>query len=351
MNVDLVQARYDDLDVIAANFGQWAEANKALGNKLDATVANLTSAGWVGQGSHAFYAEMDSDIVPAMQRLTAALDEASSLTIKIKVVIQQAEEEASALFSGEIEGIASLSSLAGLIDSLLNDSATITEWISCLKGFAALPAALALATTIRNGVVSISGQGWLANMLGLAPHQVKELAGLSPYLTRIKPENLPGHMAKYGGALSLLNLLPVWFRDLRDYRQDGLPTLGAALAVDTAVTGTVSYVTGYTGYWAGGAAILGGAALLGLTAPVWAVVAGGVAGGIVLGAVGNTVLDWWQSSNQRTDLIDNTAEGFQIIGDTVSGAARQTVQVVDNTIRSSVEAVQQISSLRLATKF
>jgi WXG100 family type VII secretion target len=100
MNADVIQANYDALEALAEKFGQEAENNTELNGRIQQAVQALQQGGWEGQGSSAFFSEMDSTVYPALQRLINALEEARSVTIKIKQVIEQAEEEASLPFGG-----------------------------------------------------------------------------------------------------------------------------------------------------------------------------------------------------------------------------------------------------------
>ncbi len=100
MNADVIQTNYDALEAIAQKFGHEAESNTELNGRVQQAVQALEQGGWEGQGANAFFAEMDQITYPALQRLIQALEEAKSVTIKIKQIIQQAEEEASAPFGG-----------------------------------------------------------------------------------------------------------------------------------------------------------------------------------------------------------------------------------------------------------
>jgi uncharacterized protein YukE len=54
----------------------------------------LENGDWVGPGARAFYGEMNSAVLPAVQRLAKALDAARDTTLQIRAVIQEAEAEA-----------------------------------------------------------------------------------------------------------------------------------------------------------------------------------------------------------------------------------------------------------------
>ena len=100
MSADLIQAQYEALEKIAQKFGQQAEMNAEMVGRVQQVVQALEQGGWEGQGANAFFTEMDGTISPAVQRLINALEEAKSVTLEIKQIIQQAEEEAAAPFGG-----------------------------------------------------------------------------------------------------------------------------------------------------------------------------------------------------------------------------------------------------------
>ncbi len=100
MSVTVIQVNYDELGAIAGRFGSQAEANVDLNNRVQHCVQSLQQGGWEGEGSKAFFAEMEGEVFPAMQRLTNALKEAQATTLQVKTVIQEAEEAAAALFQG-----------------------------------------------------------------------------------------------------------------------------------------------------------------------------------------------------------------------------------------------------------
>jgi WXG100 family type VII secretion target len=101
MSADIVQAKYDELEMIATCFGQWADSNAEMSNRLRQCAEKLINGDWIGKGVEAFSAEMKGEVCPAMQRLTDALAEARSVTLEVKEIIEWAEEEAASPFRGE----------------------------------------------------------------------------------------------------------------------------------------------------------------------------------------------------------------------------------------------------------
>ncbi|MCB9126845.1 MAG: WXG100 family type VII secretion target [Ardenticatenales bacterium] len=100
MLAPIIQAKYDRLDAIAATFGDHAARSSALRSQLQRQANALVDGAWQGEAALQFHAEMSDELLPALQRLVAALDEARSVTLQISEVIRTAEEEAAALFEG-----------------------------------------------------------------------------------------------------------------------------------------------------------------------------------------------------------------------------------------------------------
>lgn len=101
MSNDIIQAQYDELANIANRFGRQAEASQQVIAGLRQAMEPLQSGGWQGRGSAAFFGEMSGELLPAMQRLAAALQQSQTATRQISQVMQAAEEEASRPFRGQ----------------------------------------------------------------------------------------------------------------------------------------------------------------------------------------------------------------------------------------------------------
>ena len=101
MSEPYIQADYDQLRQIAARFGRQAEEIASLQQLLRRRAETLRSRGWRGTGATAFYAEMDSNVLPALARLSAALEAAQETTGQISATMRQAEESAARLFVSE----------------------------------------------------------------------------------------------------------------------------------------------------------------------------------------------------------------------------------------------------------
>ncbi len=95
---DEIRADYDRLEQVASNFSNQAQAIQQTLQNVRGSMDPLESGGWIGRGSDAFFSEMQSDVLPANERLRQALDEASRVTKQIIQTVKQAEEEACSPF-------------------------------------------------------------------------------------------------------------------------------------------------------------------------------------------------------------------------------------------------------------
>lgn len=98
-----IQADYDQLDAIAARFGQSAEAIDELYRQVRRAAEDLLQDGWKGRGSDAFASEMSATLLPALQRLKHALEVAQKTTSDSGAMLHAAEAEAAALFVAQGE--------------------------------------------------------------------------------------------------------------------------------------------------------------------------------------------------------------------------------------------------------
>lgn len=96
--MDEIRADYDALEQVANQFAAQSQAIQQMLQNVKSTMDPLLGGGWIGEGSDAFYSEMESVALPATQRLQQALEEASNVTKQIMQTVKQAEEDASAPF-------------------------------------------------------------------------------------------------------------------------------------------------------------------------------------------------------------------------------------------------------------
>ena len=96
--VDIIRVDHDALAQIANRFSQQSEAVEQMSHAVRGVVEPLANGGWIGEGADAFFAEMNSIVFPAVQRLTDALAQAAAVSAQTSGIMQQADEEASSGF-------------------------------------------------------------------------------------------------------------------------------------------------------------------------------------------------------------------------------------------------------------
>ncbi len=101
MSNELIQAQYEKLEAIAQQFADRSNSIEQMRGSLTQQVSGLRGGGWEGEGSAAFFHEMESLVFPAVMRLRDALGEANSATLQIIQIIQAGEEEASQPFRAD----------------------------------------------------------------------------------------------------------------------------------------------------------------------------------------------------------------------------------------------------------
>lgn len=94
MSNDIIQAQYEILEELAGRFGNEAAVHEAMRGRIADQVDGLRNGGWEGEGSAAFFQEIDHVILPAVDRLHHAMTEAQSATLLIRQIIYAAEEDA-----------------------------------------------------------------------------------------------------------------------------------------------------------------------------------------------------------------------------------------------------------------
>ena len=100
-----IRVDHDALQAIARTFGQGADATGRTLRQLKSAMGVLQSGDWIGQGASKFYEEMNSQVLPAVQRLNSALAESAKVTGQISQLMKQAEEEAARILRGEGAGV------------------------------------------------------------------------------------------------------------------------------------------------------------------------------------------------------------------------------------------------------
>jgi len=99
-----VRSDYDALKQVAQSFSQQAAAVGQTLQQVRSQKETLQGGDWIGQGANAFYNEMDSSVLPTIQRLQRALDESARIVGQISQVMKQAEDDAARVLKGNGSG-------------------------------------------------------------------------------------------------------------------------------------------------------------------------------------------------------------------------------------------------------
>lgn len=98
----LRRVHYDDLNTIIQKFRSEQQDIDALFKQTKGKVESLHNNQWVGEGSEKFFSEMESQVLPAMQRLSAALGHAGDVAQKMADTIRRHDEETKGFFNNLI---------------------------------------------------------------------------------------------------------------------------------------------------------------------------------------------------------------------------------------------------------
>ncbi len=103
---DIIQANHDQLQGMATKFAQQSQTVAQTQQAVQRSYQPLRTGGWIGRGSEAFFKEMEGQVLPSVQRLSAALAQAQKVTQQISALLRQADEEASSPFKQDTGAVA-----------------------------------------------------------------------------------------------------------------------------------------------------------------------------------------------------------------------------------------------------
>ena len=278
----IIQIDYDAVDTTAQQLDRQVDQVRQLTASIRLAVSALENGGWEGIAAQAFLSEMECDIIPALNRLSNALDSSRSHVLMTRDRFRSAEEQAARYFMGESQAVAPLRQ--GRLGEVMTPD-WLPGFFGNLNRGRDLARFLGIMTHIRAG-------GFYGNQIVIRGSRVIRtgLLGLhSGYITHIRAdrlvEDLTGIRSNLGRAsliMTGIGLAIDFAQDARVYGPRGPEYVAAAMVADTAQTG-LSWVAA-----AKGAAI--GASLGAPAGPV-GMVAGGLAGGILAGWAADYVWD------------------------------------------------------------
>ncbi|GAB4551878.1 MAG: hypothetical protein OHK0023_19310 [Anaerolineae bacterium] len=104
MPANIMQCNYPDFEKLGQQFVKESEQTVQLFRTIQRHMDSLERQGWIGRGADSFYREMESEVMPAVNRLGNALQDAGSAVKRIVDAWRKAEDEAASLFTGEGQG-------------------------------------------------------------------------------------------------------------------------------------------------------------------------------------------------------------------------------------------------------
>ena len=130
MASNIIRVDYEILDDAVQRFKQLTEKHQQLVKRVSDCSNTLSAGGWKGVAAQQFQEEMDSKLLPKLQRLCDAFDSARETTLTVRQIMSDAEEEAARLFEGGVPGelgIAPIVIIGGIIICLLYTSDAADE--------------------------------------------------------------------------------------------------------------------------------------------------------------------------------------------------------------------------------
>ena len=93
MSAPRIEANYEMLETVIQKFTQQGDAVEQMLQNVRNHMEDLRNE-WIGEGSEAFFNEMDDLVLPGVNRLCQALAEASQMVKDASDTMSDAEEEA-----------------------------------------------------------------------------------------------------------------------------------------------------------------------------------------------------------------------------------------------------------------
>jgi WXG100 family type VII secretion target len=96
---DKIVVDYNALQQVANSFSQQEQEINNMLKKIQSQVDALQGGGWIGKGANAFYNEMHNELLPAIMRLTKALEEGQHIVGQMAQEFQNAEEQTKSIWN------------------------------------------------------------------------------------------------------------------------------------------------------------------------------------------------------------------------------------------------------------
>jgi WXG100 family type VII secretion target len=98
MPAALVRSDKDGLKEIEGTFNQEAQRVEQFTRDIMSKMDKLRGGDWIGEAATKFYQQMDSELIPELNRLRNAMNEAAKTTKDIAATMQELEDRSSRIF-------------------------------------------------------------------------------------------------------------------------------------------------------------------------------------------------------------------------------------------------------------
>lgn len=126
MTNTLFQLNYDLLEPIAKKLKDEGEDMVKLHSSIHKRVQDIRKE-WIGEAAEKFFEEMESELLPALQRLAQALFHSQDVANEIMKIIQDADDESASYFTNQLAGDDSGEELSGQALDEFQDDGTSAE--------------------------------------------------------------------------------------------------------------------------------------------------------------------------------------------------------------------------------
>jgi WXG100 family type VII secretion target len=92
---DLFSLDPEEMQKLSNEFEQESERIQRVRQNLQSDIDVLRRGGWIADAADMYYQHMDGDVMPSIDRLSRALQEASEVSRRIVELVNSADEEAS----------------------------------------------------------------------------------------------------------------------------------------------------------------------------------------------------------------------------------------------------------------
>ncbi|MBN1564303.1 MAG: WXG100 family type VII secretion target [Anaerolineae bacterium] len=98
MAANVIQADYDVLEKVGKEFEKLHSLNLNMTRQIRTYSQTLVQDGWKGEAAEQFEQEMESVVLPRLDRYCEALEMAAQVTQMVSSIMQEAEQQACSLF-------------------------------------------------------------------------------------------------------------------------------------------------------------------------------------------------------------------------------------------------------------